>query len=70
MKIDYFIPSYLSHAMAKGGLMHFCGAFYEASLTNIVRNKETNEQMHGRNIRSGGDTNQGPRAKKSQYHND
>ena len=28
-------------------------------LTNEVRNKETNEQMHGRNIRSGQDLNQG-----------
>ena len=28
-------------------------------LTNKVRNKETNEYMHGRNIRSGLDLNQG-----------
>ena len=30
-------------------------------LTNKVRKKETNEDMHGRNIRSGQDLNQLPR---------
>ena len=29
------------------------------SLTNKVRNKETNKKMHDRNIRSGWDLNQG-----------
>ena len=31
----------------------------ESSLTNKVRDKETKEQMHSRNIRFGWDSNQG-----------
>ena len=34
-------------------------------LTNKVRNKETNEEMHGRNIMLGRDSNQRPCASKA-----
>ena len=39
--------------------------YYVSILMNKFSNKETNQEMHGRNIRSGQDSNQLPRAPKA-----
>ena len=43
----------------------FHGSLRVTDLTNKARNKQTNEQMHGRNIWSGRDSNQGLPDKKA-----
>ena len=46
----------MSHVLAKGALCVVPGQLY--ILANKARNKETNEQVHGRNIRLRWDSNQ------------